>query len=399
MERGDDESVLGEIRTHSPPLLVHHSIPLSSVLQQLHLDPPPPAEIPLASRLVAASDNWRRIEASSQTILLITKGYRLPFRFSRPAPLHWQPRRQPNKFKTESWTPRHLQDDMERQVQEWIQLGAIEKTTSSKGFVHPLFGIPKKDSSEARPILDTRKLNFNLVRRHFQMDSLKTARQLLSPGEWMCKMDLSKAYWHVHLHKDTPRFLQFWWKGTRFQWKVMPFGISDAPRQFTLLVRQVLKFLRQHGIKIVAYIDDLLIMGNSKKSCKETTQFVRTIFESLGFLIKDSKSILEPTQELEFLGMTLNSKHFTISLHPKRRRALRRDIIRTLRTSHLNGKVLASILGKLNALHWATTATRESLVHLRALINSFPKKNRFSSKVPRQLTPEARQELHQQNGS
>ena len=138
---------------------------------------------------------------------------------------------------------------------------------------------------------------------------------------------------------------------------------------FTLLVRQVLKFFRRLGIRIVAYIDDLLVMGRSARECKEITNFVKTVLEALGFLVKESKSVLTPTQEVKFLGMLLNTKTFTISLYPKRRRALRRDIQRTLKAKSLNGKALASILAKLNALHWATTAFRKSLIYCRALLN------------------------------
>ena len=91
------------------------------------------------------------------------------------------------------WTPTSLQPSMALQLQQWLQHNVVTETTMCSKPVHvsPLFGVPKKDPQVARPILDTRQLNRHSIKRHFQMDTFKTARTLLEKGDWMCKIDLT----------------------------------------------------------------------------------------------------------------------------------------------------------------------------------------------------------------
>ena len=57
----------------------------------------------------------------------------------------------------------------------------------------------------------------------------------------------------------------------------------------------------------VVYIDDLLLLHQDKEKLREFSATVLVLLESLGFLINYPKSVLEPTQNLVFLGFTINS--------------------------------------------------------------------------------------------
>ena len=50
--------------------------------------------------------------------------------------------------------------------------------------------------------------------------------------------------------------------------------------------------------RLVVYLDDILIIGHSMESTREAVKLVVNLFESLGFLIQDEKSVLEPSQLL-----------------------------------------------------------------------------------------------------
>ena len=41
-------------------------------------------------------------------------------------------------------------------------------------------------------------------------------------------------------------------------------GLSEAPRKFTKVIKVLLSVLRQEGIKIVAFIDDTLVVDDSE---------------------------------------------------------------------------------------------------------------------------------------
>ena len=67
--------------------------------------------------------------------------------------------------------------------------------------------------------------------------------------------------------------------------------------------------LRKMGIRCVIYLDDILIMNEDKELARQMTWAAIDLLESLGFLVNHQKSVLEPTQELTFLGFVLDSRY------------------------------------------------------------------------------------------
>ena len=68
------------------------------------------------------------------------------------------------------------------------------------------------------------------------------------------------------------------------------------------------------GIRILIYMDDMLLMANSKKSIQEHTYATLFLLENLRFIINHKNSILDPSQEMEFLGMMINSQMMELKL-------------------------------------------------------------------------------------
>ena len=87
-----------------------------------------------------------------------------------------------------------------------------------------------------------------------------------------------------------------------YQFNCLPFGLCTAPRVFTKTLKPAIELLRSMGIRMVIYVDDMLLMVNSKKSIQEHTYATLFLLENLGFIIYHKKSILDPSQEMEFLG-------------------------------------------------------------------------------------------------
>ena len=61
------------------------------------------------------------------------------------------------------------------------------------------------------------------------------------------------------------------------------------------------------GIRLLIFLDDILIIADSPERAAEHTEIVIRVLESLGFVIKKKKSILKPTQTIPFLGFIVNS--------------------------------------------------------------------------------------------
>ena len=94
----------------------------------------------------------------------------------------------------------------------------------------------------------------------------------------------------------------------------MPFGLTSAPRIFTKVMKAVLVFLRNRGLRASAWFDDIFIAANSVSLLLEQLYFAKILLKSLGFLINEDKSLLIPSQTIHHLGYIWNSITFTISV-------------------------------------------------------------------------------------
>ena len=96
-----------------------------------------------------------------------------------------------------------------------------------------------------------------------------------------------------------------------FQFLCLPFGLCTAPRVFTKVFKPAVELLSSIGIRLVIYMDDILLMANSKQLIREQTY---TALFLLGFVINNKKSVLTPCQQVEFVGMTVDSQSMIIKL-------------------------------------------------------------------------------------
>ena len=140
------------------------------------------------------------------------------------------------------------------------------------------------------------------------MENLMCLKHLLNPNDYMVKLDMKDAYLTVGVHPHSQQFLRFIWQGQIYQFRALPFGLNTAPRIFTKLLKPVIAFLRTRNIRLLIYLDDILIIGSSIEVLRDHTTLVIDLLQSLGFIINFEKSVLTPSPVLEFLGFLINSK-------------------------------------------------------------------------------------------
>lgn len=156
-------------------------------------------------------------------------------------------------------------------------------------------------------MIHLKEFNEWVVYRHFKMEGIHLLRDLLRPGDWMVRLDLKDAYLTVPIFPPHRRFLQFLWGGECFEFTTLPFGLSSAPWCFTKVLHPAVEFLRARGVRLIVYLDDMLLMDQCPRVLSGHLQLAVDLLQSLGFVINEAKSLLSPAQSVTFLGFTIDS--------------------------------------------------------------------------------------------
>jgi len=118
---------------------------------------------------------------------------------------------------------------------------------------------------------------------------------------------------------------------------------------FTKVLKPTIELLRTIGVRLVIYMDDMLLMASSEHLIQEQTYVALFLLENLGFVVNNKKSVLTPCQQIEFLGMLVNSQSMELKLPGEKIRKIRTEAHYLLATPNVPIQSLAQFLGKLNA--------------------------------------------------
>ena len=214
-----------------------------------------------------------------------------------------------------------------------------------------LFFFVVHQGEKARPILDCSPLNQYLRCPHFKMEDMRSAIELIRSNDWLTKIDIKDAYLHVPLHPSASKQLGIQLSdGSMWEFKAMPFGLNVAPLIFTRIMRAALKPLRREGIRLVAYLDDILIISESKEQAVNNTRKTIQWLERLGFVINAKKSVLCPTQRIEFLGMLVDTRKMNLSVPPAKIVKVQREARQIMRKDNWPARKLAATIGLMNSV-------------------------------------------------
>ncbi|KAM9972521.1 hypothetical protein ACTFIW_006064 [Dictyostelium discoideum] len=245
-------------------------------------------------------------------------------------------------------------DCITKEVQDLLLDDAIEQVLpnrySKRVFYSNVFTVPKPGTTLHRPVLDLKRLNTYINNQSFKMEGIKNLPSMVKQGYYMVKLDIKKAYLHVLVDPQYRDLFRFVWKGSHYRWKTMPFGLSTAPRIFTMLLRPVLRMLRDINVSVIAYLDDLLIVGSTKEECLSNLKKTMDLLVKLGFKLNLEKSVLEPTQSITFLGLQIDSVSMKLLVPKEKKKSVIKEIRNFLKLDCCSPRKLAGLKGKLIAL-------------------------------------------------
>ena len=162
-------------------------------------------------------------------------------------------------------------------------------------------------------------------------------------------VDLKDAYHSIPVNKFDRKYLQFYWNDHLYKYTCLPNGLTTAPRIFTKILKVLFSRLRKRGHTNVSYIDNSLLNSNSYSECSVNISETISLLDSLGFTIHSTKSVIQPTQIIIFLGFALNSQNMTIRLTNEKAKEIEELCCKYIKNREITIREFAQIVGKLVA--------------------------------------------------
>lgn len=238
--------------------------------------------------------------------LAVARGHRLPwkvrgdptvFRDAEGRPVHgWM---DPDIGLSYGWQKEEFCAFLRKSLAE----GVIEEVAEEEVlFVLANFVI--QQGEKKRIIYDARRINLWLEDGTVQYEQLFWLELLACP--FMSKVDLQSGYYQVPLAEEDRQWVGFRFEGKYFRWKILPFGLSSAPKAFTKLLKVLAWRWRQKGIRVLVYLDDIWFGALSFQEWLKAAWIILADLEDAGLRVSLKKLFLGPYAVIEFLGLLVD---------------------------------------------------------------------------------------------
>ena len=148
----------------------------------------------------------------------------------------------------------------------------------NKGCVSPVT-VAHNEGYKLRLVLDARHINPHLYKFKHKYEDAVTARQLFNKGNWVFSYDLKSAYHHLQFFPADRMYLGFQWENRYYVYNVLPFGLATSGYIFSKVTREIVKYWRGKGFKIIMYLDDGLGDATYYEEALSTSKIIKSDLE------------------------------------------------------------------------------------------------------------------------
>ena len=192
------------------------------------------------------------------------------------------------------------------ELEKGLASGHIVRSKASGGC--PVLFVKKGDGS-LRMCVDYRALNEATKSIKAALPLIPDLVNTVQGFKIFTKLDLKSAFNLLRIKKGAEPLTAFTTRYGLFEYRVVPFGLKNAPGHFQAFINDLFKDLIDRGL--VAFIDDLLIYSND---IEEHRRLVRLVLQRLldaGMVVGLSKCLFE-VPEVTFVGVKISGDGLSI---------------------------------------------------------------------------------------
>ena len=201
--------------------------------------------------------------------------------------------------------------EIAQMVQEMLEQRVIEE--SSSPWASPVVLVKKKDGE--RFCVDYQRLNAVTRKDVFPLPRIDDLLDQLKGSAVFSTLDAKSGYWQIRMNANSQEKTAFTTFNGLYEFRVMPFGLCNAPATFQkipkchliFLMQKILTGLRGDQPFCSVYIDDILVFS---RTVEEHVDHLKQIFGRLraAGLKLHSKKCHFAQPEVVYLGHVISSK-------------------------------------------------------------------------------------------
>ncbi|UYV72436.1 K02A2.6-like, partial [Cordylochernes scorpioides] len=189
----------------------------------------------------------------------------------------------PTKQRPYRVAPRERQI-IQDEVNKMEKLDIIQPSESP--WASPVVLIRKKDGSW-RFCVDYRRLNKITKKDVYPLPRIDDTLDCLRGARFYSSMDLQSGYWQIDVEESDREKTAFITPDGLYEFKVMPFGLCNAPATFERMIDNLLKGLK--WTICLCYLDDIIVFSDGFEEHLRRLQLVLNCLKKAGLCLNSKK--------------------------------------------------------------------------------------------------------------
>jgi hypothetical protein len=230
----------------------------------------------------------------------------------------------------------------------WAAGTIVEEGDEMPIVIHPLE--VAFTGGKGRLIVNSRYCNLFMKLLAFRYEPLRDVLGFTKEGFFMANWDLKSGYYHVLIQPKFRKYFGIRIGNITIRLNVVFFGYAQACYVFTKIMQEPAFALREAGIPVSNYVDDVFTAAPTRLACLWQAMFVVLLQAALGGFHGLAKCQIDPVQLIKWLGFMLDSTRQAFKVRPAKLEKLKDFLRAILDRQSVFARDLAQVAGRIISL-------------------------------------------------